>query len=196
MQRFENELPKSVLKLIIKEIDKEVGESDISWTKDDVYESVILEIIDSSIKKFGITDIDWESYGFFWKLYQENHNFDGEGDIVVPKMMVFPVDITVNVVKYATEIWSHNIHTYDKEYVSSLIYADPDGFDYYNGDYVGENVYDSESNDWEINEIKGPISLKEGKKVRRVITENDNKELQDLLIMQKAIEERIKYLSS
>ena len=35
MQRFENELPKSVLKLIIKEIDKEVGESDISWTKDD-----------------------------------------------------------------------------------------------------------------------------------------------------------------
>jgi len=95
MQRFENELPKSVLKLIIKEIDKEVGESDISWTKDDVYESDILEIIDSSIKKFGITNIDWESYGFFWKLYQDNHNFDGEGDIVVPKMMVFPVDITV-----------------------------------------------------------------------------------------------------
>ena len=196
MQRFENELPKSVLKLIIKEIDKEVGESNISWTKDDVYESDILEIIDSSIKKFGITNIDWESYGFFWKLYQENHNFDGEGDIVVPKMMVFPVDITVNVVKYATEIWSHNIHTYDKEYVSSFIYYSPDGFDYYNGDYVGENVYDSETNDWEINEIKGPISLKEGKKVRRVITESDNKELQDLLIMQKAIEERIKYLSS
>ena len=196
MQRFENELPKSVLKLIIKEIDKEVSEYDISWTDDDVYKQEILEIIDLSLKKFGITNIDWESYGFFWKLYQNNHNFDGEGDIVVPKMMVFPVDITVNVVKYATEIWSHNIHTYDKEYVSSLIYADPDGFDYYNGDYVGENVYDSESNDWEINEIKGPISLKEGKKVRRVITENDNKELQDLLIMQKAIEERIKYLSS
>ena len=196
MQRFENELPKSVLKLIIKEIDKEVSEYDISWTDDDVYKQEILEIIDLSLKKFGITNIDWESYGFFWKLYQDNHNFDGEGDIVVPKMMVFPVDITVNVVKYATEIWSHNIHTYDKEYVSSLIYADPDGFDYYNGDYVGENVYDSESNDWEINEIKGPISLKEGKKVRRVITENDNKELQDLLIMQKAIEERIKYLSS
>ena len=196
MQRFENELPKSVLKLIIKEIDKEVSEYDISWTDDDVYKQEILEIIDLSLKKFGITNIDWESYGFFWKLYQNNHNFDGEGDIVVPKMMVFPVDITVNVVKYATEIWSHNIHTYDKEYVSSLIYADPDGFDYYNGDYVGENVYDSESNDWEINEIKGPISLKEGKKVRRVITESDNKELQDLLIMQKAIEERIKYLSS
>ena len=196
MQRFENELPKSVLKLIIKEIDKEVGESDISWTKDDVYERVILEIIDSSIKKFGITDIDWESYGFFWKLYQENHNFDGEGDIVVPKMMVFPVDITANVVKYTTEIWSHNIHTYDKEYVNSFIYEGPEGFDYYNGAYVGENVYDSETNDWEINEIKGPISLKEGKKVRRVITESDSKELQDLLIMQKAIEERINYLSS
>lgn len=196
MQRFENELPKSVLKLIIKEIDKEVSEYDISWTDDDVYKQEILEIIDLSLKKFGITNIDWESYGFFWKLYQNNHNFDGEGDIVVPKMMVFPVDITVNVVKYATEIWSHNIHTYDKEYVSSFIYDNPDGFDYYSGDYVGENVYDSESNDWEINEIKGPISLKEGKKVRRVITENDNKELQDLLIMQKAIEERIKYLSS
>jgi predicted DNA-binding antitoxin AbrB/MazE fold protein len=57
-------------------------------------------------------------------------------------------------------------------------------------------VYDSETGDWDIDNIGNPVSLKEGKKVRRVITESDNKELQDLLIMQKAIEERIKYLSS
>ena len=194
MQRFENELPKSVLKLIIKEIDKEVSESDISWTKDDVYERDILEIIDSSIKKFGITNIDWESYGFFWKLYQDNHNFDGEGDIIVPKMMVFPVNISVSVTKYTTEDWLHNIHTYDRDYVSSFIYDSE--FDYYNGNYISENVYDSETGDWDIDNIGNPVSLKEGKKVRRVITESDNKELQDLLIMQKAIEERINYLSS
>jgi hypothetical protein len=194
MQRFENELPKSVLKLIIKEIDKEVSESDISWTKDDVYERDILEIIDSSIKKFGITNIDWESYGFFWKLYQDNHNFDGEGDIIVPKMMVFPVNISVNVTKHTTEDWLHNIHTYDRDYVSSFIYDSE--FDYYNGNYISENVYDSETGDWDIDNIGNPVSLKEGKKVRRVITESDNKELQDLLIMQKAIEERINYLSS
>jgi hypothetical protein len=194
MRRFENELPKSVLKLIIKEIDKEVGESNISWTKDDVYESVILDIIDSSIKKFGITDIDWESYGFFWKLYQENHNFDGEGDITVPKMMVFPVNISVNVTKFTTEDWLHNVHTYDRDYVSSFIYDSE--FDYYDGNYISENVYDSETGDWDIDNIGNPVSLKEGKKVRRVITESDNKELQDLLIMQKAIEKRINYLSS
>jgi hypothetical protein len=194
MHRFENELPKSVLKLIIKEIDKEVGESNISWTKDDVYESVILDIIDSSIKKFGITDIDWESYGFFWKLYQENHNFDGEGDITVPKMMVFPVNISVNVTKSATENWLHNVHTYDRDYVSSFIYDSE--FDYYDGNYISENIYDFKTHDWDIDNIGNPVSLKEGKKVRRVITESDNKELQDLLIMQKAIEERINYLSS
>jgi hypothetical protein len=194
MQRFENELPKSVLKLIIKEIDKEVSESDISWTNDDAYSKTITELIDNSIKKFGITNIDWESYGFFWKLYQDNHDFDGEGDIVVPKMMVFPVDISVNVRKYMTESYLHNIHTYDKEYVNSFIYDSE--FDYYEGKYMNENVYDTYTNDWEIESIGNPVSLKEGKKVRRVITESDNKELQDLLIMQKAIEERIKYLSS
>jgi hypothetical protein len=194
MQRFENELPKSVLKLIIKEIDKEVSESDISWTNDDAYSKTITELIDNSIKKFGITNIDWESYGFFWKLYQDNHDFDGEGDIVVPKMMVFPVDISVNVRKYMTESYLHNIHTYDKEYVNSFIYEGE--FDYYEGKYMNENVYDTYTNDWEIESIGNPVSLKEGKKVRRVITESDNKELQDLLIMQKAIEERIKYLSS
>jgi hypothetical protein len=194
MQRFENELPKSVLKLIIKEIDKEVSESDISWTNDDAYSKTITELIDNSIKKFGITNIDWESYGFFWKLYQDNHDFDGEGDIVVPKMMVFPVDISVNVIKYVTENYLHNIHTYDKEYVNSFIYEGE--FDYYEGKYMNENVYDTYTNDWEIESIGNPVSLKEGKKVRRVITESDNKELQDLLIMQKAIEERIKYLSS
>lgn len=194
MQRFENELPKSVLKLIIKEIDKEVSESDISWTNDDAYSKTITELIDNSIKKFGITNIDWESYGFFWKLYQDNHDFDGEGDIVVPKMMVFPVDISVNVRKYVTESYLHNIHTYDKEYVNSFIYEGE--FDYYEGKYMNENVYDTYTNDWEIESIGNPVSLKEGKKVRRVITESDNKELQDLLIMQKAIEERINYLSS
>ena len=194
MQRFENELPKSVLKLIIREIDKQANEENISWTNDDAYSKTITELIDNSIKKFGITNIDWESYGFFWKLYQDNHDFDGEGDIVVPKMMVFPVDISVNVIKYVTENYLHNIHTYDKEYVNSFIYDSE--FDYYEGKYMNENVYDTYTNDWEIESIGNPVSLKEGKKVRRVITESDNKELQDLLIMQKAIEERIKYLSS
>jgi hypothetical protein len=194
MHRFENELPKSVLKLIIREIDKQANEENISWTNDDAYSKTITELIDNSIKKFGITNIDWESYGFFWKLYQDNHDFDGEGDIVVPKMMVFPVDISVNVRKYMTESYLHNIHTYDKEYVNSFIYEGE--FDYYEGKYMNENVYDTYTNDWEIESIGNPVSLKEGKKVRRVITESDNKELQDLLIMQKAIEERINYLSS
>jgi hypothetical protein len=93
-----------------------------------------------------------------------------------------------------TESYLHNIHTYDKEYVNSFIYEGE--FDYYEGKYMNENVYDTYTNDWEIESIGNPVSLKEGKKVRRVITESDNKELQDLLIMQKAIEERIKYLSS
>lgn len=196
MQRFENELPKSVLKLIIREIDKEATEQNIDWTDDEVYKSEVLDLIDSSIKKFGITNIDYESYGFFWKLYQENHNYNGEGDIIVPKMMVFPVTITVDVRKSSTETYKHSIHTYDKEYVHSFIYDDPNGFDYYEGEYIDEDVYDSESGDWNISKVGKPISLKEGKKVRRVITESDNKELQDLLTMQKAIEKRIKYLSS
>jgi hypothetical protein len=194
MHRFENELPKSVLKLIIREIDKQANEENISWTSDEVYSETIKELIDDSIKKFGILDVEFEDYGFFWKLYQDNHNFEGEGDIIVPKMMVFPVDISVNVTKYMTENYLHNIHTYDKEYVNSFIYDSE--FDYYEGKYMNENVYDTYTNDWEIESIGNPVSLKEGKKVRRVITESDNKELQDLLIMQKAIEERINYLSS
>jgi len=194
MRRFENELPKSVLKLIIREIDKQANEENISWTNDDAYSETITELIDDSIKKFGILDVEFEDYGFFWKLYQDNHNFEGEGDIIVPKMMVFPVNISVNVTKHTTEDWLHNIHTYDRDYVSSFIYDSE--FDYYDGNYISENVYDSEMSDLEISKIGNPVSLKEGKKVKRVITESDNKELQDLLIMQKAIEERINYLSS
>jgi hypothetical protein len=150
--------------------------------------------ISVTLAKFGILDVEFEDYGFFWKLYQDNHNFEGEGDIIVPKMMVFPVNISVNVRKFVTEDWLHNVHTYDRDYVHSFLYDSE--FDYYEGKYMNENVYDSETNDWEIESIGNPVSLKEGKKVRRVITESDNKELQDLLIMQKAIEERIKYLSS
>ena len=78
MRRFENELPKSVLKLIIREIDKQANEENISWTSDEVYSETIKELIDDSIKKFGILDVEFEDYGFFWKLYQYNHNFEGE----------------------------------------------------------------------------------------------------------------------
>ena len=195
MQRFENELPVSVLKMIIKEIDKEASEQRIDWTDDSVYESRILDLIDNSLKKFGITNIDYESYGFFWKLYQENHNFDGTGDIIIPKMVKFPITIKVSVTKYSTETYGHDIYTYDKDYITSFVYEDPDGFDYYSGDFIDDDVYDSDSGDWEISHIGKP-TLVESKKTKKVLTESQNRELQDLLKMQKAISERIKTLSS
>ena len=195
MRRFENELPASVLKMIIKEIDKESAEKNIDWTYDDVYDDNILELIDSSLKKFGITDIDWEDYGFFWKLYQDNHNFNGEGDITIPRIMSFPVVVKVNVSKYCVEEYLHNIETYSKDYVNSFVYNDPDGFDYYDGKFLDEDVYDSESGEWEIRNI-GNGTLVEAKKPKKVLTESQNRELQDLLIMKKTIEQRIKTLSS
>jgi hypothetical protein len=195
MRRFENELPVSVLKMIIKEIDKEATEHNIDWTDDEVYDDNILELIDSAIKKFGITDIDWEDYGFFWKLYQDNYNFNGEGDITVPRMMEFPVTITVDVSKQTTEKYLHHIRTYSRDYVNGFIYNDPDGFDYYSGDFIDDDVYDSESGDWEINHVGKP-TLVESKRSKKVLTESQNRELQDLLVMQKAIEKRIKLLSS
>jgi hypothetical protein len=195
MRRFENELPVSVLKMIIKEIDKHATEENISWTDDEVYDDTILGLIDSALKKFGITDIDWEDYGFFWKLYQDNHNFNGEGDITVPKMMVFPVMITVDVRKSTTEKYIHHINTYSKDYVSGFIYNDPHGFDYYDGEFRDEDIYDSESGDWEIYDIGKP-TLFESRKPKKVLTESQNRELQDLLIMKKTIEQRIKTLSS
>lgn len=195
MQRFENELPVSVLKMIIKEIDKEASEENIDWTDDSVYDSRILDLIDNCLKKFGITNINYESYGFFWKLYQENHNFDGNGDIIVPRMMKFPISVKVRVTKYSIETYGHDIYTYDKSYVHSFVYEAPDGFDYYDGDFIDEDTYDSESGDWEISNIGKP-QLVESKKTKKVLTESQNRELQDLLIMKKSIEQRIKTLSS
>jgi len=195
MRKFENELPVGVLKLIIKEIDKQSTEDNIDWADDEVYDDNILGLIESALKKFGITDFNWEDYGFFWKLYQDNHNFNGEGDITVPKMMEFPVLITVDVKKFSTEKYLHHINTYDEKYVSSFIYNDPNGFDYYDGEFRDDDVYDSESGEWEINHIGTP-RLVESKKPKKVLTESQNRELQDLLIMQKSIEKRIKLLSS
>jgi hypothetical protein len=181
--------------MIIKEIDKQATEENISWTDDEVYDDTILGLIDTSLKKFGIMDINWEDYGFFWKLYQDNHNFNGEGDITVPKMMVFPVMISVDVRKSSTEKYLHRINTYSKDYVAGFIYNDPHGFDYYEGEFRDEDTYDSESGDWEIYDIGKPV-LFESRKLKKVLTESQNRELQDLLIMKKSIEQRIKTLSS
>ena len=194
MQRFENELPVPVLKLIIKEIDKEASNQRIDWTSDSVYDRRIMNLIDNSVKKFGITDIEYESYGFFWKLYQENHNFDGAGDIMIPRMMKFPITVKGDITKYGIEIYGHYIFTYDKEYVHSMIYKDPD-FEYFSGEFIDEEIIDAESGTWELVEIGKP-KLFESKKYKKVLTESENRELQDLLKMKMLIEKRIKTLSS
>lgn len=55
-------LPESMLRMILSELIKE------GLTYDDcetIYENNELDTIDTVLKKFGITEIDYEDYGFF-----------------------------------------------------------------------------------------------------------------------------------
>jgi hypothetical protein len=194
MQRFENELPVTVLKMIIQEIDKEADKQNIDWTYDDAYSQKIIKLIKNSVQKFGIINIEYESYGFFWKLYQENHNFDGTGDIVVPKMIKFPIIINVNIVEHSLEKYVHNIFTYDKSYIDSFV-GNNYNFEVYEGKLFDKDVYDVETGDFEIIHTGKP-SLVESRKHKKVLTESENRELQNLLTIKRSIEKRIKDLSS
>lgn len=189
-------LPKKALKYIIKKLKQEYGGTSYDQISD-VYEYTdIFDVIDSLVKPFGVS-IDYHyEYGFFWLLYLYNKNKSEDEDLTIPVKKKLNFDVNVDVRKYTTEIYAHQMFTYSdsKGFNQSMIHSD-DEWSYYDGEFVDDDTYDSDVGEWEIRNIE-TSPLKESISNRKVITEEKKRKLQILLKQREYIENEIRKLTT
>lgn len=193
--RLENprKLPESMLKMILSEMIKE------GLTYDDcetIYESSDMYTIDTVLKKFGITDIDYEEYGFFAKLLMENDESKSD-TLIIPKLKNYTIHFKTDVRKNVTEWWELPIKSYDKAYITDMVYNGD--FSYYDGNMVDDDVTDSETTDWEISDVVlNDTQVNESINKKNILLENRGerqKELKELNKLKMIIEQRIRLLT-
>lgn len=190
MTRPENKYPQRMLKLIKNELEKELTEKKLEYSYSN------LPIIEDTLKKFGIFNIEYEEFGFWLMLVEYNRGKGNEEELVIPKISKYEISYNLNVRKYITEYWAQPIMSYDEDLIKSQVYNDDD-FDYYSGDFVDDDVYDSETTSFEIENIT-EIPINEGR-LKNSLLENRElrtKEIGELENMKKLIEERLRILRS
>lgn len=190
-------LPQSMLKMILEQMVKEgLGTDDC----EEIYESSSsLDKIYSILKKFGITDIDYEDFGFFAELFIENPDFKNS-DLKVKKIKKYDVNFRVYVNRRVDEYYRLKINSYSRRFVRDMI--DNGDYSYYDGELIDDDVVDSDTIDWNIENIElsdeNSKIVNEHYKYKNSLLENDKerkKELKELKKLRMVIDNRIKLLS-
>jgi len=188
-------LPKKALKYIIKKLKEEYNGTSYG-DPSDVYETRdVWDVIDSLVKPFGVSINYHYEYGFFWLLYLYNKDKDESEDLLIPVKKKLTFNVNVDVRKYTTEFYAHQGYTYsdNKGFILSMIHSDDD-WSYYDGEYVDDDTYDSDSGDWEIKNIE-TTPINESMRNRKVITEEKKRKLHILLKQREYIENEIRKLT-
>jgi hypothetical protein len=189
MQHPHKKIPKSVLKLILKEFIKEGFDYD---DMQEIYASSKMDKMDSILKKFGLSTYDYEDYGFYAELFMEN--VSGETineDLIIPQLKKFNIYFAVSVKKWVDEKWELPMNSFSKKFIQDMLYNGD--MSYYDGTMYEDDVNDTETNDWDITSIEED-GIVESKKTEKIIRENRDMELARLMKMKKLIEQRINNL--
>jgi len=187
--------PKELLIRILKKIYKDfdamgvdvTDNSDNPYLNQDVW-NYFENICDTYFKNSNDSDKD---IGFLWELARLNNDVEGN-NLMFPKLIAATVETKAFVYNRVTEFWKSIIENYSEELIQSYVY---DGdFNWYDGSYDDEETTDSETvdhetkiTDWEINESK---------QKNKVIKENNSKEINDLKILRKKIDNRLNELNA
>ena len=189
-----NELPESVLKLIIREMVKEDFDP---RAMDSIYEDVSdLHRIESILKKFGIIVGDISEFGFYAMLLM--NNFDVETNeilspLVIPKLFKVNVNFNVELKKRIEEIWVLPLDTYNlnESFINDMMSAGD--MSYHDGEFYDDEVMDTDFIDWNITSIQ-ERRIQESKKTKKLLKENKNLEIVRLQKLQRQIQKRINEL--
>jgi hypothetical protein len=186
-------LPESILKMILQEFIKDGISFDDMET---VYEDTgTFNDIKTILKKFGITDVDYEDIGFFAELFMLNEN-NTDGQLTIPKPKKFNLSFRVTGRKWFTEWYSLDYTAYSSNFVRDMF--NNGDLTYYDGELVDEDTNDTEVDDWElrdIEEVKPKIGENKSKKTLLESKERHNKELRELRKLKMVVEERIRLLT-
>jgi len=118
------------------------------------YEEDQCDTIDGIVKYYGLHDLEWEEYGFFFQLMELNPDYRDENkQIKVPKLGMYDVYYDSEERQWVTYTYQVRVYGYGKDMIKDQCNNSSD-FSYYDGKIVREDINDSEVTSGEIVDVE------------------------------------------
>lgn len=153
MRDLSKQFSDKILRSILKQLGDAFHDEHNGYSTRERYDNGYCDIIDDVVKYFGVNDLDWEEYGFFFKLIELNPDYENDDiDIKLPKLGLYDVFYDVEEKQWIASTYRHRIYSYDHSIISDQLYHD-ENFDVFDGREVNTEVRDSERVDDTLVEI-------------------------------------------
>jgi hypothetical protein len=138
---------------IIKEVARNCESEGISFGR---ISSEVSDVIRDSLKIFGVIDrIDYTDEDYVWAVVNLNKDKLNEdkliGNLIKPELKKYEFNIEVNETVYQTQTWRDTVESYGDPYSLVRIMEENADWDYFNGREIYTDIYDSETNEININ---------------------------------------------
>ena len=153
-----NNLSDGVLRMVLTSMHERFEESNIEIELDsyDLYEGDVVDIINDILKYFSIDNAGAEEWGFFISLYLDNPDYSNtDVRLVKPELKKYNVIHSEDIVLYKTIKYVNEISSYIP-LTENIIYSmrNTGEYDYWDGRIIDQDVYDSETNEDNIEDIE------------------------------------------
>ena len=157
MRDLSKQFSDKMLRNVLKQLEDAFHYEYNGYSMHQRYEEGYCDIVDDVVKYYGLHDMEWEEYGFFFELIELNPNYENEETIKVPKLGEFFVYHDVSERQYVDYTYRNKVYSYGGDSMVRDQVNNDENYYYYEGDIVNENTYDSdviESSIAEVREIK------------------------------------------
>ena len=139
MRDLSNQFTDKMLRKLLFQLDNAFIEEFNGYSIHSRYEENQCDVIDDIVKYYGLHDLEWEEYGFFFNLMELNPDYRDENkQIKVPKLGMYDVYYDTEERQWITYTYKHRVYGYGREMIKDQLNNDND-FEYYS-----ESVDDSE----------------------------------------------------
>jgi hypothetical protein len=154
MRDLSKQFSDKMLKKVLKQLEDAFHYEHNGYNVYNRYEQEYCDTIDDVVKYYGLHDMEWEEYGFFFGLIELNPNYQNEETIKVPKLGEFFVFNTVEEKQYVDYTYRNKVYSYGGDSMIKDQLNNHEDFYYYEGDLVREEVTDSEVIESRISDIQ------------------------------------------
>lgn len=154
MRDLSTQFTDKMLRKLLVQLESEFMDEFGGYSVHNRYEEDQCEVIDNIVKYYGLHDLEWEEYGFFFQLMELNPNYEDESELIkVPKLGIYDVFCDSEERQLVTYTYKQRVYGYGEDIVRDQLNNSQD-FAYYDGEIVNESIDDSEVIDGRIEYIE------------------------------------------
>lgn len=154
MRDLSKQFSDKTLRMILKQLEDAFHYEHNGYHTHQRYEEDYCEVVADVVKYYGLSDIEWEEYGFFFELIELNPNYQNEEKIKVPKLGEFFVYHDAEERQYVNYTYRSKVYSYGAAGMVRDQVSNSEDYYYYEGDIVNEEVYDSDVIESRISDVR------------------------------------------